>query len=99
MKPQSILAFFLGVLLALLLFSCMLPPAIGQEADTREPVVVLQTHESGLITASVVRLLPARPLPFQNYVCFREFGAVEIRCYAINPENLEVRFVDLTIVP
>lgn len=82
-----------GVSLALIAFA-----VLAADVDTRERIIVLNTEDDGSVTASVVRLPPARPEPFLNTVCIREFGAPAIRCYAVSTETLEVRYVDLTIV-
>lgn len=59
-----------------------------------ELVVVINMNLEGEPTASVVKLEAPQPKEFIWLTCVREFGAPAIRCYAVNPDNMELRHTD-----
>jgi hypothetical protein len=93
MRATSYGAFALGIAMAMLLFSCMLP-----KAHAEEPIilVVINTSLDGVHTASTVRV-EAPPEGFTWITCFREFSAPAIRCYAVNPQTMELGFQDFKV--
>ncbi len=95
-NKTNVMAFIGGLIGAYALLTFGFPPAFGDEPPTVEPILVLQTQDDGSVTAAIVKLPIARPESFQTHVCFREYMAKVIRCYAVD-DKLEVRFVDLTV--
>lgn len=58
--------------------------------------VIIQLNLDGEHTASSVQLQPPEA-GFQWIACVQEFGANELRCYAVNPATMELKYQDFTI--
>lgn len=90
-----------GAIVALLLAAAL--PAAAEERRTeidvasakREAIPVFNMEDDGSVTLDVIAF-PVLPKPMIPYMCIREFGAAQIRCYIINSETRAVITTDVT---
>jgi hypothetical protein len=93
-----LIAFLLGVAVAMFAARLMFPPAFAEEPATVERVPVLATQIDGTVAFKTV-VLPLAPEHLIMHICIQEFEAAAIACYAINTTTIKWERFDLPLQP